>query len=155
MHAYLIMLMEVSEFDKRLLAELLRDARRSYRQLADTLKVSTGTVLKHVKDMEGRGVIRGYSAMLEHKLLGYTITIVMEVTMSKGKLLEMEKEIAKIPNVCAVYDTTGTTDAVIIAKFKSIDELSNFTKHVLSLPYVERTNTHVVLNTIKEDFRLL
>jgi DNA-binding Lrp family transcriptional regulator len=105
--------------------------------------------------MERAGIIKGYSAMLEHRLLGYTITIVMEVTMSKGRLLEMEREIAKIPNVCAVYDTTGTTDAIIVAKFKSIDELSNFTKHVLSLPYVERTNTHVVLNTIKEDFRLL
>ncbi|MEO9364586.1 MULTISPECIES: Lrp/AsnC family transcriptional regulator [Candidatus Nitrosocaldus] len=147
--------MELEEFDKRLLAELLRDARRSYRQLADTLQVSTGTVLKHIKDMERAGIIKGYSAMLEHRLLGYTITIVMEVTMSKGRLLEMEREIAKIPNVCAVYDTTGTTDAIIVAKFKSIDELSNFTKHVLSLPYVERTNTHVVLNTIKEDFRLL
>lgn len=147
--------MELDEFDKRLLAELLRDARRSYRQLADTLHVSTGTVLKHIKDMERNGMIKGYSAILEHRMLGYTITIVMEVTMSKGKLLEMEREIAKVPNVCAVYDTTGTTDAMIVAKFKSIDELSNFTKHVLSLPYVERTNTHVVLNTIKEDFRLL
>lgn len=138
-----------------MLAELLRDARRSYRQLADALNVSTGTVLKHVRDMERSGIIKGYSALLEHRLLGYTVTIVMEVTMSKGRLLEMEREIAKVPNVCAVYDTTGTTDAMIVAKFRSIDELSNFTKHVLSLPYVERTNTHVVLNTIKEDFRLL
>lgn len=147
--------MELDEFDRRLLAELLRDARRSYRQMADALNVSTGTVLKHVRDMEATGLIKGYSAILDHRMLGYTITVVVEVTMSKGRLLEMERKIAEIPGVCAVYDTTGTTDAIIVAKFRSMDELSSFTKHVLSLPYVERTNTHVVLNTIKEDFRLL
>jgi DNA-binding Lrp family transcriptional regulator len=47
------------------------------------------------------------------------------------------------------------TDAVIIAKFKSREELGKFTKNLLALPYVERTNTHVVLTTVKENFRLL
>jgi len=66
----------------------------------------------------------------------------------------MEKEIANLEATCAVYDVTGLTDALIIAKFRSRQELSNFTKHLLSLPYIERTNTHVVLTTVKEDFRL-
>jgi hypothetical protein len=35
-----------------------------------------------------------------------------------------------------------------------MDELNTFTKKLLALPYVERTNTHIVLNCIKEDFRL-
>jgi hypothetical protein len=43
----------------------------------------------------------------------------------------------------------------IIAKFKNRAELSNFVKKDLSLPYVERTNTHVVLITVKEDFRFV
>jgi DNA-binding Lrp family transcriptional regulator len=67
----------------------------------------------------------------------------------------LEKQIAKFPNVCAVYDTTGLTDMTIIAKFKGRAELSNFVKKDLSLPYVERTNTHVVLVTVKEDFRFV
>ena len=67
----------------------------------------------------------------------------------------MESEIARLPNVCCVYDVTGLTDAVIIAKFKTREELSKFTKRLLSIPYVERTNTHVVLTTVKEDFRII
>jgi len=55
----------------------------------------------------------------------------------------------------AVYDVTGLTDAMVIAKFKSREELSKFTKALLAMPFVERTNTHIVLTTVKEDFRLL
>jgi DNA-binding Lrp family transcriptional regulator len=105
--------------------------------------------------MEKEGIISGYSALLDHEKLGYELTVVCEVTVSKGRLLEMENEIARLPNVCCVYDVTGLIDAVVIAKFKSRDDLSKFTKRLLALPYVERTNTHVVLTTIKEDFRLL
>ncbi|MDH5787437.1 MAG: Lrp/AsnC family transcriptional regulator, partial [Candidatus Bathyarchaeota archaeon] len=96
-----------------------------------------------------------YSVLLDHEKLGYELTILTEITVSKGRLLEMENEIARYPNVCSVYDVTGLTDAVIIAKFKNRDELSKFTKRLLALPYVERTNTHVVLTTIKEDFRII
>ncbi|MEM3589695.1 MAG: Lrp/AsnC ligand binding domain-containing protein, partial [Candidatus Bathyarchaeia archaeon] len=66
-----------------------------------------------------------------------------------------EREVAKLPNACAVYDVTGDVDAIVIAKFKKREELSKFTKGLLALPFVERTNTHVILTTIKEDFRLL
>jgi DNA-binding Lrp family transcriptional regulator len=75
--------------------------------------------------------------------------------VSKGRLLEVENEIARLPNVCGVYDVTGLIDAVIIGKFKNRAELSKFTKRLLALPYVERTNTHIVLTTIKEDFRIV
>ncbi|MCD6431202.1 Lrp/AsnC family transcriptional regulator, partial [Candidatus Bathyarchaeota archaeon] len=101
------------------------------------------------------GIITGYSAVVSHEKLGYELTVVTEITVSKGRLLEMENEIARLPNVCCVYDTTGLTDAMVIAKFKSREELSGFTKRLLALPYVERTNTHVVLTTVKEDFRII
>jgi hypothetical protein len=44
---------------------------------------------------------------------------------------------------------------IVVAKFKNRKELSNFVKKDISLPYVERTNTHVVLITVKEDFRFI
>ncbi|MCX8175649.1 MAG: Lrp/AsnC ligand binding domain-containing protein, partial [Candidatus Bathyarchaeota archaeon] len=80
---------------------------------------------------------------------------IIEVTVAKGKLLEVDEKVAKEPNVCAVYDTTGITDAIVIAKFKTREELSSFVKSLLSNPYVERTNTHIVLTTIKENFGIL
>jgi DNA-binding Lrp family transcriptional regulator len=147
--------MELNETDKKILKNLLEDARFSSRQIAKNVGVSVGTVLSRIKKMENDGLIKGYSAILDHEKLGYELTVVTEITVSKGKLVEMENEIAKNPNVCGVYDVTGLTDAVIIAKFKSREDLGKFTKHLLALPYIERTNTHVVLTTVKENFRLL
>jgi DNA-binding Lrp family transcriptional regulator len=147
--------MELNETDKKILKSLLEDARFSSRQIAKNVGVSVGTVLSRIKKMEGMGIIKGYSVILDHEKLGYELTVVTEITVSKGRLVEMENEIAKNPNVCGVYDVTGLTDAVIIAKFRSRDDLGKFTKNLLALPFVERTNTHVVLTTVKENFRLL
>ena len=147
--------MVLSETDTKILHALLEDARFSSRQIAKKVGVSVGTVLSRIKKLEDEGLIKGYSVIMDHERLGYELTVVMEITVSKGRLVEMENEIAKIPNVCSVYDVTGLTDAFIIAKFKSREELGKFTKRLLALPYIERTNTHVVLTTVKEDFRLL
>ena len=147
--------MELNETDKKILRNLLDDARFSSRQIAKNVGVSVGTVLSRIKKMEDGGLIKGYSVILDHEKLGYELTVVTEITVSKGRLTEMENEIAKIPNVCGVYDVTGLTDAVIIAKFKSREDLGKFTKQLLALPYIERTNTHVALATVKENFRLL
>lgn len=147
--------MELNETDKKILKNLTEDARFSSRQIAKNVGVSVGTVLSRIKKMEDEGLIKGYSVILDHEKLGYELTVVTEITVSKGRLMEMENEIAKIPNVCGVYDVTGLTDAVIIAKFKSREELGKFTKQLLALPYIERTNTHVALTTVKENFRLL
>jgi hypothetical protein len=44
---------------------------------------------------------------------------------------------------------------IVVAKFKNRGQLSNFVKKDLTLSYVERTNTHIVLLKVKEDFRLI
>ena len=147
--------MLLDEIDVKILKILTADSRLSSRQIAKQCNVSIGTVLSRMKKMENEGVVKAYTALLDHEKLGYELTVVTEITVSKGRPLEIESEIARLPNVCCVYDLTGQADAAIIAKFKTREELSKFAKHILSLPNVERTNTHVVLTTVKEDFRLI
>jgi DNA-binding Lrp family transcriptional regulator len=147
--------MELDDTDVKILKTLVSDARLSSRQIAKKSSVSIGTVLTRIKRMEKEGILRGYSAIVDHEKIGYQLTAITEITVSKGRLLEVENEIARMPNVCCVYDVTGMTDAYVVAKFRSREELSSFAKRLLALPYVERTNTHVVLTTIKEDFRLV
>jgi DNA-binding Lrp family transcriptional regulator len=147
--------MELDDTDVKILKALVSDARLSSRQIAKKSSVSIGTVLTRIKRMEREGILRGYSAVVDHEKIGYQLTAITEITVSKGRLLEVENEIARMPNVCCVYDVTGMTDAYVVAKFKSREDLSTFAKRLLALPYVERTNTHVVLTTVKEDFRLV
>jgi DNA-binding Lrp family transcriptional regulator len=145
----------MDEIDVKILKKLLSDARMSYRKVAEEIGVSPPTVLARVEKLESDGIIRSYSTLLDHEKLGYDLTAIIEITATKGKIVDLERQIAKFPNVCAVYDITGLTDMVVVAKFKNRKELSNFVKKDISLPYVERTNTHVVLITVKEDFRFV
>jgi len=145
----------IDEIDKKILSEYLNNAKLSFREVASKIGVAVGTVLSRTRKMEREGLIKGYSAILDHEKLGYELTVITEVTVSKGKLLDMEREVAKMPNICAVYDVTGLTDAIVVAKFRNREELSKFTKAILAMPFIERTNTHIVLTTVKEDFRLI
>ena len=144
----------LDENDKRIISEYLKDARISYREVAKRLQLAVGTVLTRTKKLENDGIIESYSAILNHDKLGYDIIAISEITVSKGKLTEVENAIAKLSPTCAVYDVTGENDAIIISKFKSREEMSDFTKKLLSMSNVERTNSKLVLNTVKEDFRL-
>ncbi len=145
--------MQPDDLDKRILKELESDARQSFREMAKKTHVSVVTVSQRVRKMEEEGIIRGYFASVNHQKLGYDITSITEVTVSKGKLIEVQEKIAKMEQVCAVYDVTGIEDSIVISKFKSRDEVSSFAKELLGIVHVERTNTHMVLNTYKEDFR--
>lgn len=145
--------MKLDDLDRALLRELEADARQSYRELAKKTGVSVVTAAQRVRRMEQEGVIMGYAGMLNQEKLGYEITTITEVTVSKGKLVEVQEKIAKLNSVCAVYDVTGVEDSIVVSKFKNRDDVSKFTKELLSVPHVERTNTHLVLNTYKEDFR--
>ena len=146
--------MNIDHLDLKILRHLLSDGRTSYRHLASTLGVSTTTVASRVSRLENEKVVKAYAAILDSEKLGYEITVVTEILVSKGKLLEMEREIAKLPGVCAVYDVTGEIDGIVVAKFRDREELSRFTKGLLAMPFVDRANTHVVLTTVREDFRL-
>ena len=145
----------MDKIDEKILKNLLVDARLSARQLSLKLGLSTVTVLSRIKKLEKEKIIKGYTSILNHEKLGYDLTAVIEIIAKKDKLVQVEDELSGIENVCAVYDVTGNTDTLIIAKFKGREDLSKFIKNLSSISSVESTITHVVLNTVKEDFRLI
>ena len=146
--------MNLDKTDERILKNLMVDARLSARQLALKLGISTVTVLSRIKKLEKEKIIKGYTALIDHEKLGYNLTAIIEIIAKKDKIIDIEVELSKRENVCGVYDITGNTDTLVIAKFKSRNELSEFVKGLASIQNIENTITHVVLNTAKEDFRL-
>ena len=146
--------MTLDTLDKKILNNLTVDARQSARQLALKLGVSTVTILSRMKKLEKNKIILGYTVTIDHEKIGYSLTAIIEIMAKKDKIVDIEEKVSKFENVCGVYDITGTTDTIIIAKFKERNELSTFVKGLASIPNVENTITHVVLNTAKEDFRL-
>lgn len=141
--------------DIKILKNLLVDARLSSRQMALKLGMSTVTILTRIKKMEKEKIVKGYTAIIDHEKLGYDLTAIIEIFTKKGKMVEIENELSSLENVCAVYDVTGESDTVVVAKFKNREELSRFVKTISSKPNVDKTVTNIVLSTVKEDFRLV
>ena len=130
---------------------LVENARLSLRQIAKKVNLSVATVMNHIKKLEKEGVIKGYTAKLDYEKSGYDIEVMIEIRISKGRLFDVEKKIAASPNVFAIYDITGSYDAVILARFPTRRQMDNFLKKLQTYEFVERTETKLILNTIKEE----
>ena len=101
--------------------------------------------------MEQNGVITGYSAVLDPESVGWTMTIMAGLRISKGMMIDVQQKIAADARVFSVYDVTGDWDSIVLARVKDRADLDDLTKTVFTLQGVTRSFTHVVLNTVKED----
>jgi len=140
----------VDDVDLDILGILSENSKQNFKQISDELKKSPVTIKKHVEELEKNGIIKGYGIDLDFEKLGYDVIATIEITVSKGKMIEVETDIAENPNVFGVYDITGDYDALVFARFKTRKELSEMIKKLHASPYIERTNTHLILNIIKE-----
>ncbi len=144
----------LDELDRSILEELNIDARRSHRAIAQRLKISPTTVSARIARLESDGVIRGYIPVLDDELLGWDLWALVGIRISKGRLREVEERLARDPHAYAIYDVTGEYDALLIGRFRDRRDLDRFVKHALQDPHVERSNTQVVLNRVKEERRV-
>ena len=143
--------MEPDQTDKKILNVVISNSRLSYRQIAARTGVSVATVMHHINKLEKENVIEKYAAKLDYEKIGYDIEVMIEIRISKGRLLDVEKKISVNPNVFAIYDVTGTYDAVILARFKTRRQMDTFLKKIQTYEFVERTETKLILKTIKEE----
>lgn len=147
--------LSIDELDRKILKFLVWDARLSYREIARQSKLSTTTVIERLKRMKANGIITGYSANLDSKKVGYELSAIIELVAPKVPLMKAIEEIAELQNVYAIYHTTGDIDAIIIAKFRDVEELRKFLADLYNKMEIERSETRIILNTLKEDFRVL
>jgi DNA-binding Lrp family transcriptional regulator len=145
----------MDELDDAIIEKLNENARKSYRELARELNVSLTTVSNRIKKLEDEKIIERYIPLINPEKIGYDLTAVINVKISHGKLLEVQEKISKDTHVSDVYDITGEWDSLIIAHFKDRRDLNGFIKGVLSLENVEKTNTQLVLNIVKNEKRVI
>ena len=142
--------MELDRTDRDIIRSLERDARMSLRSVAEEIGVSLGTVSNRLKRLEDTGVIKGYRVEIDPDKVGWGLTVVVGLRIEKGRLLELQRLIAKDSRVLGVYDVTGEFDSMILARAKDRSDLDDFSKTVLSMDGIMRSVTHFVLNTVKE-----
>ena len=144
----------MDDIDRNIIRLLQEDARKSFNKLADSLGIAVGTAYNRVKNLEEKGILKGYTIMLDSAKLGYGLTALILIEAEGRFLTDVESALAKLEEVICIYDITGDYDIAVVARFKDRTALNNFIKSALKMPHVSRTVTNVVLNVVKEDFRV-
>lgn len=145
----------MDDIDKLILKELMTDGRLSARKLSHKIGLSTVAILSRLKKLTGSDIITGYTVLIDSEKMGYELPAIFEVVVKKDQGMRVSKQFAQMENVCAVYTHTGSTDIMVIVKFKDRHELADFAHSSAMIDGVDNVSTNVVLRTIKEDFRLL
>jgi DNA-binding Lrp family transcriptional regulator len=148
-------MIKMDKLDDNIIKSLNENGRKSLRTISKELKVSLSTISNRIKKLEEEKLIEGYIPIINLERAGFDLTAVINLKIAHGKLMETQKRISKNKNISAMYDITGEWDSIIIAHFKDRKELNHFIKKILSMEYVERTNTQVALNIVKDEKRLL
>ena len=142
------------EIDFKIIQILQENSKLSYNKIAKRLNIAVGTVYNRVKSLEERGILKGYTVIVDPIKAGYNLTVIILIQAEGRKLVDAEKELAKNNNVIMLYEITGDFDIALVARFKNKADLNNFVKKVLSRPYIKKTVTNIALNVIKEDLQI-
>ena len=138
------------ELDKRIIELLSTSSQGSYRQIAKMLDVHPSTLIQRVKNLETKGVIRGYRANIDYMKLGFEFMGVVNVSASD--VVAVQEEISRIPQVVSVFDVTGDSDCMAWIACVDREEFSSVVKRISSIEGVTRTNTSVIMDIKKDPF---
>jgi len=139
----------VDELDHKLIAELQRNGREGYVELARKLGVVEGTVRKRVKNLLGKDIIKITAVPDVHKL-GYGFIGIMGLQVRMEDLRKVAENLAKNEHVCYLTFVTGRYDLIAIIMTQSPEALSHFIeKEISAIPSILRTETYINLDIIK------
>lgn len=107
-------MIELDEFDRRILLALARDARMSNVAMEAEVKLSHSAISRRIAKLEGAGVILGYGARIDHAALGLTVRAFVGVTREPSvPASELADTLARIEGVEVGYVVTGDQDIFI------------------------------------------
>ena len=137
----------MDNLNKKLLSLLRTNARMPTSELARQLGISRSTVQSRLRRLEEGKIITGYTVQFgsdyERKLIRAHVSIKVAQRLT-GKVTVLLK---KIPEITALYVTSGDYDLIAIVAAQSTEELSRLLDSIANLGGTERTNSSVVLET--------
>ena len=120
---------DLDSADRRILRELQKDGRISIVDLADRVGLTQTPCWRRIHSLEQRGVIRGYTCLVDPAAAGLEVEALVQVTLEKHAVLAINDfvaELRSIPNVVQCVSLTGQYDAQLrvlapsIAAFEQI-----------------------------------
>lgn len=139
---------QLDDIDRRLLALLERDGRRTFADLAVDVALSQPAVKRRVDRLVEAGVIRGFTAVVDFTLVGLPLEAFCELRFhgatTPGEMEELQRDLAE---VAAIYVLTGDFDALCRIRARDVAHLREVIARLRAVPGVLGTKTLMVMSS--------
>ena len=141
--------MRLDAIDRRIVAELIEDSRRSFAQVCAVVGLSAPAVKRRVDRMRGDGVLRAFTAIVDPAALGWAIEAFVEVFCEGGVApARIRSMVSDIPEVQEAFTVTGNADALLRVRAADMTHFERVLEIVRDHDGVSQTRSTVVLSRL-------
>ena len=138
----------VDQVDRRIIAELGRDARLSVRALAEKVHVSRTAVHTRLTTLLEHGIITGFTATVDRKALGLGVSAVVIVKVD-ADWPTVSAALAALPFVEKAQALSGDIDILLTVSAPTQEQLSDtILRRIHSMPGVASTRSYIILEEL-------
>lgn len=141
--------------DLKILSAVQREGRITKLDLAERVGLSATPAWMRLRKLEKAGIIRGYRADLDLKLVAPIATVLVEVTLGSHRQADFdrfERAIRDTPEIVACWAVGGGVDYVLKVVARDIDSYQRFVDALLAREIgIDRYFTYIVTRTVKDE----
>ncbi|MAZ86654.1 MAG: AsnC family transcriptional regulator [Cellvibrionaceae bacterium] len=141
----MINMINISEFDQKLLVLLTENARLTVSELAKRLGASRLTVQNHMQQLERKKIIQGYTVKLHQAFLGQQVAAHMLIATDQKLIGPVVRSLEKIDEIHSLYSISGEYDLVAELRASSTAQLDEAMDKVTQIAGVLRSHSSVLL----------
>jgi DNA-binding Lrp family transcriptional regulator len=139
----------MDDVDRKILALLVEDARRSYDDVGRRVALSAPAVKRRIDRLRERGALRGFTAVIDHAALGEATEALVELFFAPGTLLDRVAAVLdRHPEVVEAWSVTGDADAIARVRTRDNADLERLIMDLQRDGLVVRTRSQVVLSRL-------
>ncbi|MEU5385624.1 MULTISPECIES: Lrp/AsnC family transcriptional regulator [Kitasatospora] len=139
----------LDDTDRLLLEHLSRDGRASYAEIGLLTNLSATAVRRRIDRLRARGVVRGFTVVLDPALLGWRTEAFVEVyCRARTSPEELLASLRQFPEVAAAWTVTGDPDALVHLRAADTRHLEAVIERIRKEPGVQRSRSSVVLSQL-------
>jgi Lrp/AsnC family leucine-responsive transcriptional regulator len=138
----------IDDTDGRILRLLQENARRTFGDVGREVGLSAPAVKRRIDRLEESGVIRGYTALVDHAYLGQSVEAFAELRFAGSTRVDDIEDIAlDVPEVHAIFTVAGDPDALAWIRARDVQDLKRVIDRLRSSGKVTGTKTLMVLSS--------
>jgi DNA-binding Lrp family transcriptional regulator len=137
--------------DQRIIALLTADARASFAEIGAKVSLSAPAVKRRVDRLRAKGIIKGFTTIVEPSALGWTTEAFVELFCT-GRTTPAQITVAtrRHPEVLGAYTVSGEADALVHLRAADIGHLEQALERLRAEPFVTSTRSMIVLSRLVE-----